>query len=266
MSLVGSLWRAFYTASCFAYVYVGGAILSLFYCPFLFLFFREDKQKLARLTRLAISKCFGLMLKVARLVGAFDVNVIDIEKVRNDKSCVLIANHPSFIDYVMLASIIPDLNCIVKKEMANNLMFRVLIRCAGYISNEDSDDKLDEIKNRLTSGDKILIFPEGTRTVDDTNIKLKRGVAHLALRAHCGVRVLCISCNEKFLTKNNHCFDIYPKKPVFTIVAKQFISSDYIMSNYGNEQYSLGARHLTKELRSIMQINLDEANKQYESN
>ena len=258
MKFIASLWRTAYTASCFVYVFIGGAILSLFYCPFIVLFYRNDQVKINLKTRKAISICFRCMLNLAKVVGAFDVKVKDLDKVLNDKGLVVVANHPSFIDYVMLAAMISDLNCIVKKEMANNIMFRYLLKCAGYISNEDSEDKLEEIKSYLNRGDKLLIFPEGTRTKDENNLKIKRGVAHLALRCPCSIRVLSIRCNEKFLTKNNGCFDLYPKKPVFTITSSKLISKDYIINTFGQEPLSLGARHLTKELEAIMKHNIRE--------
>lgn len=86
MKFIASLWRTAYTASCFVYVFIGGAILSLFYCPCIVLFYRNDQVKINLKTRKAISICFRCMLNLAKIVGAFDVKVKDLDKVlRNCK-------------------------------------------------------------------------------------------------------------------------------------------------------------------------------------
>ncbi len=77
----------------------------------------------------------------------------------------MVANHPSLIDYVMLASVMPETDCMVKSALLKNPFVSGVIRAADYLINDQADALLPASRQRLQQGDTILIFPEGTRTV-----------------------------------------------------------------------------------------------------
>jgi len=114
---------------------------------------------------------------------------------------MVIANHPSLIDVVVLIAFIRDANCVVKQSLWENPCMRGPIRAAQYISNSGSMDMLDEAAGALQSGETLIIFPEGTRTVPGTNPEFHRGAVAIAVRGASVVTPVVISVTPTTLTK-----------------------------------------------------------------
>lgn len=70
----------------------------------------------------------------------------------------MVANHPSLIDYVMLASVMPETDCMVKSALLKNPFVSGVIRAADYLINDQADALLPASRQRLQQGDTILIF------------------------------------------------------------------------------------------------------------
>jgi 1-acyl-sn-glycerol-3-phosphate acyltransferase len=77
---------------------------------------------------------------------------------------MIIANHPSLIDVVLLIGLVRNANCVVKQSLWQNPFTRSPVRCRQYISNDGSVDMLDNAAGALRGGQTLIIFPEGTRT------------------------------------------------------------------------------------------------------
>ena len=54
-----------------------------------------------------------------------------------DDAGLIIANHPTILDVVLLISRLPQADCIVKKELWNNFFLKRVVTSAGYIPNDD---------------------------------------------------------------------------------------------------------------------------------
>lgn len=76
----------------------------------------------------------------------------------------MVANHPTLIDYVILASVMPETDCLVKSALLRNPFVSGVIRAADYLINSEAETLLSASQQRLAQGDTLLIFPEGTRT------------------------------------------------------------------------------------------------------
>ncbi len=251
MKIYYHLWRWCITTMCFVYVFIGGAFLSLTYFNYLKIRYKDNSKLIHIKAKKAIQVSFNIMLNISKFCRAYDVNFHNLEDLSKEGG-LIIANHPTYIDYVILASKIPNLNCIVKESIANNFFLQNVVNTAGYIVNSRTEDKLSEIKEKISNGEKILIFPEGTRTDFNKDIKLKRGFAQLALRCQCSIMLFHIHCSENFLGKNCRWYHIYNNAPIFNIYFKKFISVNDLKSDYGDKEYSIGARHLTENIRSLI--------------
>jgi len=113
----------------------------------------------------------------------------------------VIANHPSLIDVVVLISVIPDANCIVKQSLWHNPFTRGPIRAAQYISNSGSLDMLEEAADALREGQTLIVFPEGTRTTSGQPPEFHRGAASIALRGAQVITPVIIRVEPTTLTK-----------------------------------------------------------------
>ncbi len=128
-----------------------------------------------------------------RFTGVLTYSVKDIERLGQPGQMV-IANHPSLIDVVVLISCIRDANCVVKESLWQNPFMRGPIRTAGYISNDGSIDMLETAAQVLQDGQTLIIFPEGGRVQRRGQPPdFHRGAAAIALRGgkndHAGAHI-----------------------------------------------------------------------------
>lgn len=75
-----------------------------------------------------------------------------LEELRKLKGVIIIANHPTIIDYVMIASKLPEMDCLVKASLRHNFFLKNVIRAADYLSNDGSVEVIDECCRRLQAG------------------------------------------------------------------------------------------------------------------
>lgn len=98
-----------------------------------------------------------------------------------DKPAILIANHASFVDLMMLIGSSNKLLLVTNDWVWNSPLFGSFIRYVEYIhARDDSSWDLDKIQKKVDEGYSILIFPEGTRTVDGRMGRFKKGAFYLA--------------------------------------------------------------------------------------
>lgn len=240
------LWRAAMTGVCFALFGVGGLLLSLVWFNLLLLVVR-NKTRRRRLARRSISASFRLFLTVVKRVGVLDYRIDNAELLRQDRGCLVIANHPSLIDYVMLASIMPETDCLVKSALRRNPFVSGVIRAADYLINDQADTLLPASRQRLQQGDTLLIFPEGTRTVPGEKMTLQRGAANIAVRCGCDIRIVVIRCTESMLSKQRKWYDAPPTRPLFTVTVGERVTAEAFYPAEKQEP-ALAARRLNRHL------------------
>ncbi|WP_186371682.1 lysophospholipid acyltransferase family protein [Yersinia alsatica] len=245
-SLLNRLWRGVATGFCFALFGLGGLILSIVWFSSLRLIVRAEAVR-SRITQLSIRYSFQLFLRIARFLGVFDYQIKNSELFSEDAGCLIVANHPSLLDYVLLAAHMPRCDCIVKEALLNNIFVSGVIKSAGYLVNTESDKLLAHCKSRLGLGGSILIFPEGTRTTAGGVLSLQRGAANIALHSGCNIRVVFIDCNPPMLTKELKWYNIPPVKPQFNITVQNKINSKNFIQD-SDLSLALAARRLTKHL------------------
>ncbi|MGL4859158.1 MAG: lysophospholipid acyltransferase family protein [Enterobacteriaceae bacterium] len=245
---VNRLWRLAMTALCFILFGMGGVLLSLVWFNLLLLVIRHRERR-TRIARHSICLSFRLFIFIARTLGVFDVHIEGKERLQRDQGCLLIANHPTLLDYVLLASVVPQTDCLVKSTLLSNPFVSGVIRAADYLINSQGETLLAVCQQRLTQGETLLIFPEGTRTPASGDIVLQRGAANIAVRCDCDVRVVTIHCSERMLDKTSHWYDIPPAKPLFYIEV-----GEKVAVNAFNAQPlpTLAARQLNRHLLPLL--------------
>lgn len=92
------LWRLVMTGFCFALFGVGGLLLSLVWFNLL-LIVQRDRANRRRLARRSIAASFRFFLTVARGLGVLDYRIHNLDALRSDRGCLVVANHPTLIDY-----------------------------------------------------------------------------------------------------------------------------------------------------------------------
>lgn len=112
---------------------------------------------------------------------------------------VIIANHPSLLDVVLLIAQFKRANCIVKRSLANNIFLCGAIRASGYIVNRENETTLNEANTALSNGESLIIFPEGTRS--NEKIVFHKAAAYIAINAAKAVLPVFIKMSPRGLNK-----------------------------------------------------------------
>ncbi|BCS55914.1 lysophospholipid acyltransferase family protein [Geobacter sp. SVR] len=137
----------------------------------------------------------------ARLsLGLVHVPVV-VRGARNlpDGPVIFMSNHQSNFDILaLLASMPRQINLIAKKELFDIPVFGASMRRGGYIPLDRSDGRqalksMDSAAAVIRSGKSVVMFPEGTRSLDCRLLPFKRGGFLLALKA--GVPVIPVTIN-----------------------------------------------------------------------
>ncbi len=242
-------WRLAMTGLCFALFGLGGLLLTSWFHILCWL--QPDSTKRRQSARTAISASFRIFLATLKWSGVAAYNIQGAALLKQDQGCLVLANHPTLIDYVLLASVIPQCDCMVKEALQRNPFMSGVIKAADYLINGQAEPLLSESKNRLKAGDTLLIFPEGTRSRSGEALKLQRGAANLAVRSGCDIRIVHIHCSESFLSKGSKWYQIPRVKPVLSIEVRQrFSATDFIQE--GDNSPALAARRLNQHLTSAL--------------
>ncbi len=250
MPWLNRVWRLIMTGFCFFLFGAGGLVLSQIWFRLLVFIYR-DAYQCRNMARRSITASFGFLLKTARFVGVLDYHIEGADLLRSEQGCLIVANHPTLIDYVLIASVMPDMDCLVKAELLRNPFTQGVIRAADYLINSQGILLLAESKKRLEQGDSILIFPEGTRTQKGKPLQLQRGAANIAIRCRRDLRVIHICCSQDTLQKHGKWYQIPSQKPVFTVQVKQRIAADDFMVGT-EDSAALAARHLNRYLTQVL--------------
>ena len=134
-------------------------------------------------------------LRVARIRLA----VSGLELVPSSGPVIYMGNHQGNFDIMALTLAVPRLfSWVAKEELFRVPVFGAAMRRAGYIPLDRSDGRkaLKSMRlaaERIASGASVVIFPEGTRTLDGTLLPFKRGAFMLAVRA--GVPIVPFTIN-----------------------------------------------------------------------
>ncbi len=115
----------------------------------------------------------------------FRLTRIGLEHVPNDAPCIIAANHRSFLDPFVIATMARrPLYYVAKKELFARRWQAWLLNSLGAFPVDRGASDAESIataKAILTRGDSVLIFPEGTRIRPGALGRPKRGVGRLAL-------------------------------------------------------------------------------------
>jgi 1-acyl-sn-glycerol-3-phosphate acyltransferase len=97
------------------------------------------------------------------------------------KPSIIIANHTSFLDILLMIMLNPKVIIMVKKWVYNSPVFGPFIRYSGYLFIEEGTNyNLELIQKRVDDGYSIVVFPEGTRSRDGEIKRFHKGAFYLA--------------------------------------------------------------------------------------
>jgi 1-acyl-sn-glycerol-3-phosphate acyltransferase len=230
-----------------------GIVVGFLVLPLVLLFVREPQRRQVA-ARNTISACFRLFVWVACGTRLISLRVSGMEHYDAGRGQLILANHPTLIDVVILISLFPQVDCVIKEAVTRNPVLRTSVGTANYISNREPSDLLVSCAEALRSGASLLLFPEGTRSVAGQALSFKPGAAEVAIRADAEILPVVIDCRPQFLAKNEPWYYIPPRAPHFDIrILPPMRPSDLVPADTSDRQ----ARHvLNAALRELFEAEL----------
>ncbi|MGH8127132.1 MAG: lysophospholipid acyltransferase family protein [Gammaproteobacteria bacterium] len=159
------------------------------------------RTRRARRVRGLASVGFRFLIHMIQGFGLARIELEGSETLATE-GCLLVANHPSYLDAVFLMAYFPHVNCVMKPALLNHPLFFPFARLGGYIAGSEQNPMalVEDCRAAAQRGDTILIFPEGTRTTPGTPMRFRRGTAQIALRAELPIVPVVIICDPPALT------------------------------------------------------------------
>lgn len=167
--------------------------------PLLWLFVPASKRK--RVTRRLISRVFDIFLRTMSWCNLMQLDLSSLDKLASEERLIIAVNHPSLLDVMFIVSRLPNASCIMKYSLMTNPLLGFGARMAGYIRNDSTQVLVRGACDDLAAGSQLVVFPEGTRTVNLPINELRGAYATIARRSKVPVQLVMINCNTRFLGK-----------------------------------------------------------------
>ena len=159
------------------YFLLGGLLLSflsLCFKPFL------SRRQAQTLGRYGMHYLTWLFFAGLELTGLVKVDFTELDQLRNEKGLIIAPNHPCLMDAVFVSSRLPNIVCVMKASLLNNPVLYGGATLGGFIRSDHPLQFIQQCKHALQRDDQLLLFPEGTRSLDNSINAFKGGLALIA--------------------------------------------------------------------------------------
>ncbi|MBU0943125.1 MAG: 1-acyl-sn-glycerol-3-phosphate acyltransferase [Proteobacteria bacterium] len=197
------------TLACWIYFIFGFLFFFSFLYLLAFVFATKREYAFQRLNHLFFKGFLGL-LRILSPRQEWDID----QKIRDIKSSIVICNHLSYLDPLILLSLLRRQKTIVKASFFKAPVFGWLIKTSGYLpaSTEGAHgrrmiEEMETMGDFLGSGGNLFVFPEGTRSRDGNIGPLQKGVFKIARMYRCPLYVLGLSGTDKLFTPGKFLFN-----------------------------------------------------------
>jgi 1-acyl-sn-glycerol-3-phosphate acyltransferase len=165
------------------------------------LYYALPKHWANPLGRWAVTSIFRIHIGALALVGACRFDIRALDALRGEGPLVIAPNHPGLLDAAMVISRLPNLACIMKADIVDNVFLGAGARLAGYIRNDAQLSMIRQAVDELKSGSQLLVFPEGTRTTRWPINSCTGAAALIASRAKVPIQTLLIETDSSYFSK-----------------------------------------------------------------
>lgn len=119
------------------------------------------------------------------------------------KPSIIIANHQSFIDILMLISFSPRMVMITKKWVWDSPVFGAIIRYIDFYHAGDGYElSVEKLRRKVDDGYSIVTFPEGTRTSTGKIKRFHKGAFYLAQLMELDILPILFYGNHRIISKS----------------------------------------------------------------
>ncbi len=212
----------------------------LFFSPFYLLAFLFAKERTTAFQHLNSRFFHGFFWICRRLIPRHRWQIDPA--VRNIRSSVIVCNHVSYLDSILLVSLFRRHTTIAKDRLFGIPIFGWLLALSGYIPSSGRGryadlliDSLDTIAANLEAGGNVIVFPEGTRSRDGRMGELQKGAFKIARYCQAPINVLRISNTDRLFMPGRFSFNTCAANAIdLKLIAK--ITPEYESSAFSIQQ------------------------------
>lgn len=138
-------------------------------------------------------------------IAGIRAGIEGIDKIAEGETCIFVANHQSMMDIPVCMAVLPGhIRLMAKRSLFHIPIFGWLLYLEGFVPVDRYDPKraresLGPAERRLRKGQRLFVFPEGTRSRTGVPGTFKSGAFRLALTTGIPVVPLTIVGAERVM-------------------------------------------------------------------
>ena len=169
------------------------------------------------LGRATIAMAYRWFWAISSFVGMMRIDAECLDALRDEPGLIVVANHPSMLDALVLVARLPRSACVMKASLMRNPFLGAGARLARYIRNDSARSMVRLAVEDLRAGGQLVLFPEGTRTVEQPINHFRPGVTLIAKLAHAPIQTVFIDTDSPYLGKGWPIWKVPPLPIVFKL-------------------------------------------------
>ena len=195
-----TFWTIFKSIFAFSY-FVFGCILLSAVGPTLMPFRYISKKKSNYAYHWLIQK---FSLSLLSIMSNVRKQYLNPYKETFSKPAIIISNHQSVVDILLLISVHPKIILLTNKWVWNSPVFGFVVRMAGYHPIvEGVETSIEKLSQAAANGYSIAVFPEGTRSYDGVIQRFHKGAFYLANELNLDIVPILIHGTSRCLLKGS---------------------------------------------------------------
>ena len=161
----------------------------------------------------------------------FRVEVTGVANIPKTGKLLIIANHESFLDGLLLGLFLPiNATFVVHSTVLNSWVFRQILRLTPYLAVDPSSPlAMKKVIKLLEAGKPVVIFPEGRITVTGSLMKVYDGPGFVAAKTEATILPIRIDGAARSYfsrLKNSEGKTLFPKVKISILPPSQILMSD----------------------------------------
>lgn len=185
----------------------------LILCVLLPVLFHDHRAKVVG--QGALKLAFRGFVKLLRWFGIVECTYVGFEKLRAEPGRLILApNHPALWDAVFVLAEVDHAACVLKASLMRNPILVGGATAAGFIPNQPVHRMLRLCIKVLRNNDRLLFFPEGTRTRREEGCvnEFQGGLAAIAKNSKAPVWPVFVQTDSPYLRKGWPLWRLPPAK------------------------------------------------------
>ena len=197
----GAMWTLYEHVAMFVGLF-SLALFCLAWLPFAMLLYPLlSRQTGQAVGRRVIMWAFAIYLRLLSALCSCRFELSELDQLRDAGPLIIAANHPSLLDAVLIVSRLPNAVCVMKSSLMDNLLLGSAARLARYIRNDGALQMIRCSREELHDGAQLVMFPEGTRTLQFPLNPLTSTLAMIARRSGAPVQTILLEFSSPYLGK-----------------------------------------------------------------